>query len=255
MSQSPTRVAVIAGAGNDIGLAVARKLAGHGYRIAVVDRTEALCYRTLEAVSAAGGQAQVFPGDVRLIHEAEAVMTRIAEQLGEPSVLVNNTSQLPDFAPSSLPGAEEDWDGTLRAGLRAPYLLSAAARRYLVGQGWGRIVNVARPQAGGERGDLAAAAATDGVRGLTRALAVDLGPHGVTVNAVLPGLIATDSARTAADCLGVSFEDARKDVLERIPLGRPGTPEEVADAVWFFASEAADYVSGQVLHVAGGPVA
>ncbi|WP_327068078.1 SDR family oxidoreductase [Kitasatospora sp. NBC_01250] len=254
MSHSPTRVAVLAGAGNDIGLAVARELARHGHRIALVDRKEALCYRALEAVSAVGGEARVFAGDVRLVHEAEAVMTRIAEELGEPAVLINNTSQPADFAPSALPAGEEDWDDTLRSGLRAPYLLSAAIRRYLVGEGWGRIITIGRPRQDGERGDIAASAAADGVRGLTRALALDLGPHGVTVNAVLPGLIATESARTAAGCLGVGFEDARKETLERIALGRPGSPQDVAGAVRFFASEEADFVSGQVLHVAGGPV-
>ncbi|WP_035847151.1 SDR family NAD(P)-dependent oxidoreductase [Kitasatospora azatica] len=254
MSQPPGRIAVVAGVGNDIGLATARKLSRHGYRIAVVDRKESLCYRALEAVSADGGEAQAFTADVRLLHEAEAVITRIAEDLGEPSVLVNNTSQLPEFAPSSLSGTAADWDSQLRSDLRAPYLLSNAARRHLTAQGWGRIITVARPLVNGEGRDLAAVAAVDGVRGLTKALAVELGPHGVTVNAVLPGLIATEQARTAADLAGTGFEEAHKAALDLIPAGRPGTPEEVAEAIWFFASDGADFVNGQVLHVAGGPV-
>lgn len=257
MSHPLGAVAVLAGAGNDIGLAIARRLAALGYRIALVDRKAALCYRTLEAVTALGGEAEVFAADVRLIHEAEAVITRIAEALGEPSVLVINACRPEDFAPST-PGVDaadaESWDAALRDGLRGPYLLSAAARRHLIHQDRARIITVAGPQTTGGRPGAAALAVSDGLQRLTRELAVELGPYGVTANAVLPGLIATDSARTAADCLGTSFEASRKAALDRIPLGRPGTPEDVAGVVGFLVSEAADFVSGQVLHVAGGPV-
>ncbi len=252
MRENPYPVAVVTGAGADIGASVARRLAAQGYAVAVVDKKGANLYRLREAIEAAGGQAQVFIGDVGLVHEAEAVMTRVVEELGEPAVLVNNSSVLRD-SPFSLM-TEEDWDVVQRAGLRAPFLLSVAARRYMVRRGWGRIVNIGPPSPNGQPPGANTIAATRGLEGLTRSLAMELGPYGVTVNAVVPGFIATEAARSAAERLGLSFEVARHSAVQRIPVGRIGTAEDVAESVAFFASEAAGFISGQVLHVAGGPM-
>lgn len=252
MRENPNPVAVVTGAGADIGASVARRLAAQGYAVAVVDNKAANLYRLREAIEADGGRGEVFAGDVGLVHEAEAVMTRVVETLGEPCVLVNNSSVVRDSPFSMM--TEDDWDIVHRAGLRAPFLLSVAARRYMVRQGWGRIVNIGPPSPNGQPAGANTIAATRGLEGLTRSLAMELGPHGVTVNAVVPGFIATEAARSSAERLGLSFEAARHTALQRIPVGRAGTAEDVAETVAFFVSEGAGFISGQVLYVAGGPV-
>lgn len=246
-------VAVVTGAGADIGASVARRLAAEGYAIAVVDRKESHCYRTLEAIQAAGGHAELFAGDVGLVHEAEAVVTRVAESLGEPSVLVNNLT-VPRQRPS-VPALPEDWDAVQRAGLRAPILLSEAVRRHMMRLRWGRIVNIGFPASCGQSADPGMATATCALEGLTRSLAKELGPYGVTVNAVVPGLIAARADRFAPDRRSPGSEAVAGEAKpRRTPGGRAGTAEDIAESVAFFVSRAAGFVSGQVLHVAGGPV-
>ena len=132
--------------------------------------------------------------------------------------------------------------------------MTRAAQKYMVGQKWGRIVNLSASSALGNRGQVNYSAAKAGMQGFTKTLAIELGKFGITANAVAPGFIATDMTAATAARLEMSFEDFQKAAAERIPVRRVGQPDDVANVISFLASEGAGFVSGQVIYVAGGPL-
>jgi 3-oxoacyl-[acyl-carrier protein] reductase len=168
-------------------------------------------------------------------------------------VLVNNAGITRDNLLGEL--TEEDWDAVIRVHLRGAYLLSRAVQDFMVRASWGRIVNLSSTSALGSGGMANYATAKAGIQGLTKSLAIELGPHGVTVNAVAPGFIRTEMTRQLAERRGRSFEEFAAERVRQIPVARAGQPEDVAAAVAFFVGEEAGFVSGQILYVAGGPKA
>ncbi len=248
-----TRTAIVTGAARGSGAATARRLAADGHAVAVLDLDEAACRETVDAITAAGGRALAVGADVA---DAEAVaqsVARVADELGAPTVLVNNAGVLRDNLLFKM--TEADWDTVLGVHLRGAFLMSRAVQAHQVEQRWGRIVNLSSTSALGNRGQANYAAAKAGMQGLTKTLAIELGRYGVTANAVAPGFIETDMTRATAERVGVGFDDFLAAAVAQIPVGRAGQPDDVAAAVSFFCSEGAGYVSGQVLYVAGGPVA
>jgi len=151
--------------------------------------------------------------------------------------------------------SDGDWDSVIGVHLRGAFVMSRAVQAHQVAAGWGRIVNLSSTSALGNRGQANYAAAKAGIQGFTKTLAIELGPFGVTVNAVAPGFIATEMLRGTAERLGVTLEEFLAGAAKEIPVRRTGLPADVAAAVAFFASEEASFVSGQVLYVAGGPKA
>jgi len=149
--------------------------------------------------------------------------------------------------------ADEEWRTVLNVHLTGAFLCSRAAQRPMVERRYGRIVNVSSTSALGNRGQANYSTAKAGLQGLTKTLAIELGPYSVTVNAVAPGFIETEMTRETASRLGVDFEDFVEEMVKGIPVGRSGWPEDVAAAILYLASEEASFVSGQVLYVAGGP--
>ncbi len=245
------RTAVVTGAARGIGAATALRLAADGYRVAVLDLREQDCVATVEAVRAAGGEALAVGADVADADAAAGAVARVADELGAPTVLVNNAGILRDNLLFRM--SEPDWDAVISVHLRGAFLMSREVQRHQVAAGWGRIVNLSSTSALGNRGQANYAAAKAGLQGFTKTLAIELGRFGVTVNAVAPGVVATDMLRAAADRLGVTFEEYLDTAAQDVPVGRVGQPEDIAHAVSFFCSPAAGYVSGQVLYVAGGP--
>ena len=131
--------------------------------------------------------------------------------------------------------------------------MSRAAQVHMTKQGWGRIVNLSSVSALGNRGQANYAAAKAGLQGFTKTLAMELGSFGITVNAVAPGFIVTEMTAATAERIGISFEEFQASAAAEIPVRRVGAPDDIAHAISFFASDAAGFVSGQVLYVAGGP--
>jgi 3-oxoacyl-[acyl-carrier protein] reductase len=168
-------------------------------------------------------------------------------------VLVNNAGILRDNLLFRM--TEDDWDAVMNVHLRGAFLMSREVQKHQVEAKWGRIVNLSSTSALGNRGQANYAAAKAGMQGFTKTLAIELGRYNVTVNAIAPGIIATDMLRAAADRMGVPFEDYLLAAAKDVPVGRVGQPEDVAAAASFFCSDAASFVSGQVLYVAGGPKA
>ncbi|CAM2894029.1 3-oxoacyl-ACP reductase FabG [Skermania piniformis] len=245
------RVAVVSGAARGIGAAVATRLAADGLAIGVLDLDAAACTSTVDAITAAGGQAIALGADVADEAAVQAAVQQLADAFGGPTVVVNNAGITRDNLLFKMSVA--DWDAVLGVHLRGAFLLTRAAQAYMVEQKWGRVVNLSSTSALGNRGQVNYSAAKAGMQGFTKTLALELGRFGVTANAVAPGFIATDMTEQTADRLGVPFDDFKAAAASQIPVGRVGEPADIANAVSFFVGEAAGFVSGQVLYVAGGP--
>jgi 3-oxoacyl-[acyl-carrier protein] reductase len=183
--------------------------------------------------------------------QVAAAVERVATDLGAPGILVNNAGVTRDNLLFKM--ADEDWDTVLSVHLRGAFLMTRAAQRYMVEQRWGRIVNLSSVSALGNRGQVNYAAAKAGMQGFTRSLAIELGPFGITANAVAPGFIVTDMTAATAARMGVDFEQFQQQAAAEIPVRRVGQPEDVASTIAFLVGEDAGFVSGQVVYVAGGP--
>ena len=245
-----TRTAVVTGGARGIGACVAARLAADGFAVAVVDLDEAAGKPVVEGIEAAGGRAVAVGADVSDEGAAQAAVERVAAELGTPSVLVNNAGIIRDNLLFKM--TTNDWDAVMGVHLRGSFLMSRAVQGFMVKSGWGRIINLSSTSALRARGKANYATAKAGLQGFTKALAIELGKFGVTVNAVAPGFIETEMTAATAERMGIPFEEFKKSAAAEIPVARTGVPEDVAHAVSFFASEGAGFVSGQVLYVAGG---
>ncbi|MFF0489061.1 3-oxoacyl-ACP reductase FabG [Nocardia sp. NPDC004068] len=245
------RVAVVSGAARGIGAAVARRLAADGLRVGVLDLDAAACADTVEAITAAGGTALALGADVADEESVAAAVRRLEEELGGPTVVVNNAGILRDNLLFKM--SVDDWDAVMNVHLRGAFLLTRAAQKYMVEAKWGRIVNMSSTSALGNRGQVNYSAAKAGMQGFTKTLALELGKFGVTANAIAPGFIVTDMTAATAERVGVSFEEFQKAAATQIPVQRVGRPEDIAHTASFLVSEGAGFVSGQVIYVAGGP--
>ncbi|KAF2411928.1 beta-ketoacyl-ACP reductase [Microbacterium sp. B35-04] len=246
-----TRTAIVTGAARGIGAATAQRLAADGNAVAVLDLDEAQCAQTVGAITDAGGRALAVGANVADAASVERAVARVAEELGAPTILVNNAGIIRDNLLFKM--TEDDWDAVLAVHLRGAFLMSRAVQEHQVKANWGRIVNLSSTSALGNRGQANYAAAKAGMQGFTKTLAIELGRYGVTANAIAPGFIVTDMTRSTADRLGVGFEDFIAHNANEIPVQRAGYPDDIAAAASFFCSEEAGFVSGQVLYVAGGP--
>ncbi|MDU0312424.1 3-oxoacyl-ACP reductase FabG [Phycicoccus sp. M110.8] len=246
------RVAVVSGAARGIGAATALRLAKDGNAVAVLDLDEAACAGTVDAITAAGGRALAVGVDVSKADQVEAAVKRVAEELGAPTILVNNAGIIRDNLIFKM--TEEDWDAVMAVHLKGAFLLTKAVQAYMTQEKYGRIVNLSSSSAQGNRGQANYSAAKAGLQGFTKTLAIELGRFGVTANAVAPGFIQTDMTAATAERIGVPFEDFIKHSASQIPVQRVGQPEDIAATISFLCSEEAGFVSGQVIYVAGGPL-
>ncbi|MDR7167820.1 3-oxoacyl-[acyl-carrier protein] reductase [Nocardia kruczakiae] len=246
------RVAVVTGAARGIGAAIATRLAQDGLKVGVLDLDAAHCADTVQAITDAGGRAVALGADVSNEDSVAAAVTQLADELGPPTVLVNNAGILRDNLLFKM--SVDDWDAVMNVHLRGAFLMSRAVQKYMVDAKWGRIVNMSSSSAQGNRGQVNYSAAKAGLQGFTKTLALELGKFGVTANAIAPGFIVTDMTAATAERVGVPFEDFQKAAAAQIPVQRVGRPEDIAHTASFLVSEGAGFVSGQVVYVAGGPL-
>lgn len=251
MAGADKRTAIVTGAGRGIGAAIALRLANDGNRVGVIDLRASDTAATVDAIIAAGGEAIGVGADVANSEQVADAVAQIAEELGKPTILINNAGILRDNLIFKM--TDEDWDSVIGVHLRGMFLMTRAVQAFQVEAKWGRVVSLSSTSALGNRGQANYSAAKAGVQGFTKTIAIELGRYNVTANAIAPGFIATDMLRQTAERMGVPFEDFMAAAAKEIPVGRWGEPEDIAAAASFFVSDEASFVSGQVLYVAGGP--
>ncbi len=252
MTDHPTpRTAVVTGAARGIGAATARRLARDGFAVAVVDLSADDGQVVVDEIEAAGGRAMSVGADVTSEDAVTSAVERIAATLGEPTVLVNNAGITRDNLLFKMSLAE--WDAVMSVHLRGAFLMTRAIQKHMVGAKWGRVVSLSSTSALGNRGQANYSAAKAGLQGFTKTVAIELGPFGVTANAIAPGFIATDMTVATAERMGISFEDFKAGAAATIAVRRVGLPEDIAGTVSFLCSDDASFISGQVIYVAGGP--
>jgi 3-oxoacyl-[acyl-carrier protein] reductase len=241
------QVAVVTGAGRGIGHAIAVRLASEGARVASVSRTEANAKKTAEEINASRADAaKAYSVDVADHAAVQTIGAQILEDLGRVDILVNNAGVTRDGLSMRMP--VEDWDAVLNTNLRGAFNFVQALMRPMIKQRSGRIINISSVIGLiGNAGQANYAASKAGLIGLTKSLARELASRGITVNAIAPGLIETDMT-------GVLSDELRQSILQKIPLGKLGLPDDIAGAVAYLASAEARYITGQVLAVDGGMV-
>lgn len=238
------RTALVTGANAGIGQAIAVALAEAGADVAVVGRSSAS--ETVARIDAAGRRSLELRADLSSTTALPQMVADVSEAWGGVDILVNNAGII--RRDDLLTFSESDWDAVIDTNLKSLFFLSQAVARGMVERGRGKIINIASLLSfqGGIRVP-SYAAAKSGVAGVTRAMANELAPHGVQVNAIAPGYIATaNTAALRAD------EQRNRQILERIPAGRWGSPEDIGGTAVFLASSASDYISGHILAVDGG---
>ena len=245
------RTAIITGAARGIGAAIARRFAQDGMAVAVLDLDEGACTDTVKAITSAGGEAIAVGANVADEDSVTVAVDRVAQELGAPTVLVNNAGITRDNLLFKM--SVNDWDAVMGVHLRGAFLMSRAAQKHMVAAEFGRIVNLSSVSALGNRGQVHYAAAKAGVQGFTKTLAIELGRFNVTANAIAPGFIETEMTAQTAERVGVPFEQFKEMAAKQIPVARVGQPEDIAHTASFLCSEGAGFVSGQVIYVAGGP--
>jgi 3-oxoacyl-[acyl-carrier protein] reductase len=238
------RVALVTGASQGIGHACALTLARHGASIAVAARNQQKLEELAAAITASGGKAVAFPLDVADEDQVKSAVKAVISQFGKVDILVNNAGITRDQLVMRMKRA--DWDSVLATNLTSAYLCIQSVIPSMLKQRWGRIINITSIFGQmGQAGQANYAASKAGLIGLTMAIAREVASRNITSNAIAPGFIETSMTAALSD----EFKQA---AVKQIPLGRVGSPEDIANAVAFLASDEASYITGHVLNVNGG---
>ncbi|HED00657.1 MAG TPA: 3-oxoacyl-[acyl-carrier-protein] reductase [Proteobacteria bacterium] len=239
------KVAIITGGSRGIGRAIALRLGGLGARVFVnYAANEKAALEVKEAIQKSGGTASIHCFNVSSYQVVQDFFGQVLEELGRIDILVNNAGVTCDGLLVRM--KEEDWDRVLDVNLKGAFNCIRAVAKAMMKQRTGRIINISSViGAVGNAGQANYAASKAGLMGLTRSVAKELAPRGICVNAIAPGYIESDMTAAIP-------EEIKKSLSAQIPLGRLGTPEDIADVVEFLSSDKAGYITGQVIHVNGG---
>ena len=242
------KVALVTGASRGIGAVVACRLAEAGVKVGVnYHASPDAATQVVDSITQAGGEAHLVGGDVSQVEAAESVVKQVVEHFGSIDILVNNAGINKDQLLIRM--KPEDFDSVISVNLRGAFLCTRYVMPHLIRQRSGRVINMSSVVGlSGNPGQANYAAAKAGLVGLTKAVAREVASRNVTVNALAPGYITTAMVEELS-------EETQAKILDRIPMGRFGTPEDVAEAVVFLCSDGAGYITGQVLTIDGGMIA
>lgn len=241
------KVALVTGAGRGIGKAIAVTLAGQGYMVIVnYNGSRQRAEDVVNEITSGGGSAKAYKCNVSSFDETKEMIDSIIKEYGSLDILVNNAGITRDNLIMKM--SEEDYDQVVSTNLKGAFNCIKHVTRQMLKQRGGRIISIASVVGvSGNAGQANYAASKAGIIGLTKSVAKELGSRGITVNAIAPGFIETEMTE-------VLSEDVKKQMVDTIPLRRPGTAQNVADLAVFLASDGAAYITGQVINVDGGMV-
>jgi 3-oxoacyl-[acyl-carrier protein] reductase len=244
------RVALVTGAAQGIGAAIAKRLAADGARVGVLDLQQDAAQQVASEIASSGGTALGLGADVSKREQVQAAIDQLVGEYGGLHILVSNAGVLRDNLLFKM--SDDDWTLVMEVHLRGAFLCSQIAQKHMVEAKYGRIVCMSSTSALGNRGQANYSTAKAGLQGLTKTLAIELGPFGVTANAIAPGFIETAMTKATAERMGTTIDAMRDAVASTVPVRRGGLPEDIANTVRFFAGEESGYVTGQVIYVDGG---
>lgn len=245
------KVAFVTGGSRGIGKGILERFAEEGAKVAFIDLNEQALDETTNELQEMGGKVFSRVANVVDSEQVEEVVKDIYDTFGSVDILVNNAGVIRDNLFFKM--TDSDWQTVMDVHLKGSFNAARAVQKYMVDKNYGRIINISSTSALGNRGQANYAAAKAGLQGFTKTLSIELGRFGITVNSVAPGFIETEMTKETANRMGISFDELIKASISTIPVGRTGKPEDIANAVAFFADENSSFVSGQVLYVAGGP--
>lgn len=251
MGKLDGRVAFVTGAGRGIGAATAMRLAEEGASVVLADIDTESCGQVVAELEKQGSKALAVSCNVAEREQVDSAVQQAVDHFGRLDILVNNAGVLRDNLLFKM--TDDDWDTVINVHLKGAFMCSRAAQAHMVKQKYGRIISLSSTSALGNRGQSNYSSVKAGLQGLTKTLAIELGPFGITANAVAPGFIDTEMTRATARRQGFDPEERIKAAEKVIPVRRVGVPRDVANVICFLASDDSSYVSGQVIYVAGGP--
>ncbi len=245
------RTAFVTGGSRGIGKKIAERFGEEGANVAIIDLNEEALRQTELELKEKGVNVFVKTASVTDKEQITQAVDEAAEQFGTIDILVNNAGVIRDNMLFKM--TDEDWSIVMDVHLKGAFFTARAVQKFMVKNEYGRIINISSTSALGNRGQSNYSTAKAGIQGFTKTLAIELGKYNITANSVAPGFIETDMTKATAERIGVPFEELVKANISKIPVARSGRPEDIANAVAFFADERSGFVSGQVLYVAGGP--
>ncbi|SAK96120.1 3-oxoacyl-[acyl-carrier-protein] reductase [Caballeronia hypogeia] len=239
------KVAIITGSARGLGAATARRLAQEGASVVINDIMAERAQETTSALREEGLNAHCVTGDITRATDVQRLVDETIATFGGVHILVNNAGAPRDKYLVKM--SEEEWDFVIDVMLKGAFLATRAVMPGMIGQGWGRVINISSRAHFGNPTQVNYSAAKSGLIGMAKALSMEEGKYGVTVNCVAPGFMETEMIQALP-----TYELIKERALAVQPVKRPGNPDDVADAVAFLASERASFISGEVLHVTGG---
>ncbi|MFJ1257004.1 3-oxoacyl-ACP reductase FabG [Cupriavidus sp. CuC1] len=243
--QIKDKVAIVTGSARGLGAATARHLAQEGVKVVITDILREQAEATAAALRADGLQAHCIVADITKAADVRRLVDETVAHFGGVHILVNNAGFPRDKYLVKM--TEEDWDLVMEVMLKGAFLASKAVMPRLIEQGWGRVINISSRAHFGNPTQANYAAAKAGLIGMAKALALEEGRYGVTVNCVAPGFMETEMVQALP-----TYETIKERAVAAQPIKRVGRPADIADAVAFLASERASFITGEVLHVTGG---
>lgn len=239
------KVAIVTGSARGLGAATARKLATEGAQVVITDIAGDAAQATAEALRAQGLRAHFVVGDITRAQDVRRLVEETVAVFGGVHILVNNAGFPRDKYLVKM--SEDDWDQVMNVMLKGAFLATREVMPRMIEQGWGRVINISSRAYLGNPTQANYSAAKAGLIGMARALSLEEGRYGITANCVAPGFMDTEMVQALP-----TYETIKERAIQTQPIKRAGQPQDVANAVAFLASEAASFISGEVLHVSGG---